>query len=71
MSLPVGLRRVAQAEFDAAADWYDPQQPGLGADFIAEVRQVLNRIGANPHLYAEVHRDIREALVQRFPYAVY
>jgi plasmid stabilization system protein ParE len=24
-----------------------------------------------PHLYAEVHNDIREALVDRFPYAVY
>ena len=26
MSLPVVLRRAAQAEFDEAADWYEQQQ---------------------------------------------
>ena len=27
---PVSFRRLAQAEYDSAAAWYDAQQPGLG-----------------------------------------
>ena len=30
MSLPVVLRPEARAEFDAAFDWYEQQQAGLG-----------------------------------------
>jgi len=70
MSLPVGLTAEAQAEFDDAADWYD-QQAGLGAAFTAAVRDVLSRIAAVPLLHQIVYKDIRRALVRRFPYSVF
>ena len=66
MSLPVVLTADAQAEFDDAADWYD-QQAGLGAAFTAAVRDVLNRIAAVPLLHQVVHKDVRRAVVRRFP----
>lgn len=43
MSLPVVLTPEAEAEFDAAADWYE-QRAGLGSEFTANVRDVLHRI---------------------------
>jgi plasmid stabilization system protein ParE len=70
MSQPVRFLPEAKDEFDAAADWYDQQQPGLGAAFIANVRAVLTRISANPKLHAAVYQDVRKAVVSRFPYIV-
>ena len=70
MSLPVRLLPEAKAEFDAAADWYEQQRPGLGVDFIARVRVVLNRIGTHPRIHAAVYGDVRKAVVARFPYVV-
>jgi len=37
MNPPVILRRLAQAEFDDAADWYEGQRAGRGAAFTAAV----------------------------------
>src|SRR5206468_3890096 len=71
MNRPVVLRRIARAEFDDAADWYEEQRAGRGAAFTAAVRQVLVEIGARPEAHPEVYGEIREALVSRYPYAVY
>jgi toxin ParE1/3/4 len=71
MSLPVVLRDEAQAEFDEAFDYYDAQKVGLGVTFAGRVQEVFDRISANPLLHAVVLRDIRKAVVARFPYCVY
>ena len=65
------LRRLAQAEFDDAADWYEQRQSGRGAAFTLAVRQVLMAITSTPDAYPEVYDHIREALVSGYPYAVY
>lgn len=70
MSLPVRLLPEARAEYDAAADWDELQQAGLGVDFVARVRQVFTRIAANPKLHAKVYQEVRKAVVARFPYVV-
>lgn len=71
MSLPVVFRRLARAEFDDAADWYEKRRQGLGSEFTSAVEEVLERIATQPDLCASVHRDVREALVSGFPYCVY
>ncbi len=71
MNLPVILRRIAQAEFDDAADWYEEQRAGQGAAFTGAVREVLMDLGSRPEAHPGVHGDVREALVARYPYAVY
>jgi plasmid stabilization system protein ParE len=70
MSLPVRLLPEARAEFDDATDWYEQQRPGLGVDFVARVRAVLDQIAANPKLHAAVYGDVRKAVVSQFPYIV-
>jgi plasmid stabilization system protein ParE len=70
MSLPVRLLPEARDEFDAAADWYEQQRPGLGTAFVDRVRDVLNGIAANPQMHAAVYQDVRKAVVQKFPYVV-
>lgn len=70
MSLPIRLLPEARDEYDAAADWYEQQRAGLGADFTARVEDVFNRIAANPRLHAKVYNDVRKAVVKKFPYVV-
>jgi plasmid stabilization system protein ParE len=69
--LPVVLRDEARAEFDEAFDWYDSQRAGLGAEFVAEVQKVFDRIAANPLIHRVVFADIRKGVVRRFPYGVF
>jgi plasmid stabilization system protein ParE len=60
----------ARDEFDAAADWYEQQRPGLGTAFLDRVQEVLARIAANPQLHASVYQDVRKAVVTKFPCVV-
>lgn len=71
MNLPVVLRDEATSEFDAAFDWYDAKQVGLGSEFVAEVEKVFDRIAANPLIHRIVFADVRKGVVRRFPYCVY
>ncbi len=70
MSLPIRLLPEARDEFDAAVDWYEQQQPGLGTAFLDRVRDEFARIAANPQLHSIVYQDVRKAVVQKFPYVV-
>jgi plasmid stabilization system protein ParE len=71
VTVPLTIRRAAQAEYDGAVDWYEQQRPGLGAEFARRVKEQLDAIGAAPFAHAIAHRDIRKAVVQQFPYTVY
>jgi plasmid stabilization system protein ParE len=71
MSLTVAFRKVAQREFDSATAWYENQRAGLGNEFVSEIQRVLDTITAHPDRYPVVFGTIREALVSRFPYAIY
>jgi plasmid stabilization system protein ParE len=71
MNRPVILTRLARAEFDEAADWYESRKRGLGPAFTTAVREVLVSLGSRPESHPIVRDDVREALVSRYPYAVY
>ena len=71
MSGPVILRRLAQAEFDDAADWFEARSAGDGPAFTAAVRAVLDGIAADPERWPEVYGSVREAPVAGYRYAVY
>lgn len=69
--LEIVFRPIARTEYDDAADWYEQRRPGLGAAFTDAVQLVLDRIAARPSIHAQVHRDIRKAVVSGYPYCVY
>lgn len=70
-----GYRLVAEprADLDVAAtfDWYEHEQPGLGHEFLDELRATYGRVADGPLTYQHLRSGIRRALVRRFPYAVY
>ena len=71
MTLPIVMRRAAQTEFDDAVEWYETQRPGVADRFADAVKSTLARISASPKRHAVVYRDVRKALVPKFPYCVY
>jgi plasmid stabilization system protein ParE len=63
-------RRVGQ-DLAAAYGWYEGQRAGLGEDFLAEIEESLDTIERFPEMFAQVHGEVRRAMVSRFPYAVF
>jgi plasmid stabilization system protein ParE len=71
MSYVLVFRPEVRAEISEAYRWYENQQSGLGDEFLDRISETLDRICQMPESYAVVYRDVRRAVVQRFPYAVY
>jgi plasmid stabilization system protein ParE len=71
LSYEVQVRRAAELDIAEAQVWYETQQTGLGAEFRSEISQVIDRLAATPLIYQVVHRDIRRAIVRRFPYLIW
>lgn len=61
----------ADLEIEAAFQWYEKEQPGLGLEFLGELRATYNRIEEGPLQYQHLRSGVRRALLRRFPYAVY
>lgn len=71
MSNPVKLRREAKIDLDHAYRYYESEHRGLGGEFLDAVENRFSSIAASPESFAVVYQDVREALLKRFPFAVY
>ena len=67
---PVIFTRLARAELIEAQDWYEKESPGLGRRFRAAVLAVVEQISADPGHFPVIHKNIRRALLRKFPYAL-
>lgn len=59
-----------ERELAEIRDHYNDRSPGLGDEFVDEFEQQVLRIRAMPERWMIVQRDIRRALMKRFPYVV-
>jgi toxin ParE1/3/4 len=62
----------AQAELDAAAQWYGERKKGLGTEFLDAVAEAIARIQKYPKVFP-LFRDteIRKYPMKRFPYLIF
>jgi plasmid stabilization system protein ParE len=67
---PVIFTRAARTELIDAQDWYESEAFGLGRRFRTAVDAAIERMSANPRQFPVVHKNIRRALLRRFPYAL-
>jgi plasmid stabilization system protein ParE len=51
--------------------WYEAEEPGLGIEFLDELRAAYDRIAEGPFKYQELRSGVRRALTRRFPYSIY
>lgn len=63
----------ASEELSLAAEWYENERAGLGADLLAEAARALREVASSPTRWPFVPRSraVRRFLLSRFPYAVY
>jgi plasmid stabilization system protein ParE len=63
--------QAAGLEVIEAQDWYESEAPGLGPRFREAVEGLTKRMGANPLQFPVVFKNIRRALLRRFPYSLF
>lgn len=71
MNLEVVFSSDSESEVRDAYIWYEYRRPGLGADFLLCIDDVLDKIKRSPEQFPIVHREIRRALIRRFPYGIF
>lgn len=71
MSLPVIMRPLAEADVVEIFADLESIRPGLGKRFLANLREVLERIEWIPEMFGVVAQDVRAVKLQKFRYVVY
>ncbi|MFC1836727.1 type II toxin-antitoxin system RelE/ParE family toxin [Thermodesulfobacteriota bacterium] len=61
---------IAELELHEAIEYYNCEQPGLGALFLAEVLDSLDRIGKYPEVWQPCSDKTRRCRTRRFPYGI-
>jgi len=62
---------AARAELIAAQDWYESEAAGLGRRFRQTIDALIERMSDNSRQFPTVFKNIRRALVRRFPYSLF
>ena len=65
------LHPEADREYAEAAQYYERQRPGLGAEFIVTVDEAVEGLKRFPRRWRVIEDDVRRGLLERFPYAFY
>lgn len=65
------LRQEAERDLAEAYRWYNEKVPGLGSDFLAVVERALESIKENSSRFPVIYRNVRRALMRRFPYGIF
>ncbi|OLE55926.1 MAG: addiction module toxin RelE [Acidobacteria bacterium 13_1_20CM_3_53_8] len=71
MTYNVIVRPEAEREIQEAFDWYEEQSEGLGLDFLRAADACLSVVQRNPSAFQSVHKQVRRALLRRFPYMLF
>ena len=71
MKLPIVTRPVAAGEFQSAYRWYENQRLGLGEEFLQAASDLVGLIAEHSERFPIAHRDIRRAVLRRFPYSIF
>jgi plasmid stabilization system protein ParE len=71
LSYSVHVRKTAERELVEAQMWYEAQQQGLAAQFHTEFIATVGTLAETPLIYPELYREVRRAVLRRFPYLVW
>ena len=71
MSLPVVTRPAAAADIETAYRWYEKERAGLGSEFLDAVEKLVRVVAENPERFPVIRKDVRRAILKRFPYSIF
>lgn len=66
----LSFHELAERELNDAAQYYDREQAGLGAKFVADVQRCTDAILEHPEAGPVIHGRVRRRLCRRFRYGV-
>ena len=67
----VRFTQTARAELIEAQDWYEAEASGLGRRFREAIDALTERMSANPLQFPMLYKNVRRALLRRFPYSLF
>ncbi|HYR43957.1 MAG TPA: type II toxin-antitoxin system RelE/ParE family toxin [Terriglobia bacterium] len=70
MSFSVVIRPAAAEEIETAYRWYEKEREGLGSEFLEALEKVVKTIAENPERFPTIRKNIRRAVLHRFPYSI-
>ena len=70
MSSRVGVHPDARRDLREAADFYDLERLGLGAEYLDEVEQTMRRVIEYPESSPVVLGRVRKCAIPRLPYTI-
>jgi plasmid stabilization system protein ParE len=73
MSKAYRIQFIPEARLDIKEiiDWYNDQKPGLGKRFFQSLKSKLAYIQISPFHFQIDYREIRNALLDTFPYQIH
>jgi len=71
VAFPIIFSPSARAELIEAQDWYEAEVPGLGRRFRAAIDALVERMSTNPRQFPVALKNVRRALLSRFPYSLF
>jgi plasmid stabilization system protein ParE len=63
--------QAARAELVEARDWYESEATGLDRRFRQAIDALIERMSDNPRRFPSVFKNVRRALLRRFPYSLF
>jgi toxin ParE1/3/4 len=63
--------QAAREELIDAQDWYEGEAAGLGRRFRQAIGGLIERMIDNPRQFPIVLKNVRRALLRRFPYSLF
>ena len=65
------IKPKSQQDIREAMEWYKNQNINLPEKFLEKIDESLVKIQKNPQHYQKRYKEIRQAIVDRFPYTIY
>jgi hypothetical protein len=63
--------QAARVELIVALEWYEGESTGLGRQFQQAIDALVERMSENPRQFPIVFKNVRRALLRRFPYSLF
>ncbi len=68
--MKVSVLAIAEQEISDSLEYYNNQAPGLGYEFVAEVKMTIERIKNCPSAWTTISENARRCLLNKFPFAL-
>ena len=61
MSYKIEFKEQARVDIALVVQWYDEQRYGLGDSFLTELKQFIDQLSSNPHIFQARRKNTRLA----------